>query len=496
MAPRNVKTEGSALARTTKPVKDTTPKSVSASDGLLNVVSGLGGGKDKRSFSVWSQPRRLDRQELENMYRGSWLGKRIVNSIAEDMTADGWRFSFDGESEEMSQTVQKAEKKFSLYAKITEALKWGRLYGGGVIVIGTKDSAHMTEPLDVESLGEGSLRYLHVLDRWRIAPVGVICKDLDSKWFGLPEIYQIAESSVQVHCSRVIRFGGEKLPYFPWVANSYWDDSVLQHVMDSVMNYDASTQSVASMLFEANVDVISGVGISQLLSEKDGEAKLTKRFGIAAMMKSFTHTLLLDSTETYEKKSNNFSGLAQIIQQFTVDVCGASDIPATRLWGQSPAGLNPTGEGEMQNYKKMLGSKQESDLREPLEYLYEIVARSEGFYDEDMELIFLPLTKLSTKDQATVDYQNAQRDDIYMKAGVVPEHVVAKDLKENGTYKNLSDDDINAIEEMGQPPEGGFEQPPVDPNAPPVPPINPADPVDPTAPPFPKADPNEPKPTD
>lgn len=480
MAKRQVKSADAALARTNRPVGDV----AAAADGLQNVVSGLGTDRDKRSFSVWARPRVLTRDELENMYRGSYLAKRIVNSVADDMTSSGWHYEFDEESEEAKQAIERAEKKFAIPAKVNEALRWGRLYGGSAIVIGTGDVKDLAKPIDPEKVTPGSLRFLHVMDRWRIAPTGAINKDLGSPWFGLPDSYVLAESSVQVHCSRVIRFDGEKLPYFPWVANAYWHDSVLQHVLDALMNNDTASQGIASMMFEANVDVISGVGIAELLARKDGEAILTKRFQLASLMKSFNKTLILDKDESYEKKSNTFSGLDAVLASFRVEVCGAADIPMTRLFGQSPGGLNATGDGDLQNYYKMIASKQDSDLRPQLEYLYGIVGRSEEFFDEDMNLVFDPLWEMSEKDKAAVENQRAQRDQIYIGESVIPPHVAAMDLKERGTYRNLTDDDIDAVKELNEPmdEEGNVGKVP-----------NPNDPTDPNAPPANPAVP-QPKP--
>ena len=106
---REVQTADAALAMTRRPV----------GDGLENVVAGLGTDRDKRSYSVWADPRVLTRMELENMYRGSWLAKKIVNAVADDMTREWLHCMFDGE--ELGTTIEQAEKRFALKRKINEA---------------------------------------------------------------------------------------------------------------------------------------------------------------------------------------------------------------------------------------------------------------------------------------------------------------------------------------------------------------------------------------
>ncbi len=436
---REVKTADAALAMTRQPV----------GDGLENVVAGLGTDRDKRSYSVWADPRILTRQELENMYRGSWLAKKIVNAVADDMTREWLHVTFDGE--ELGTTIEQAEKRFALKRKTNEALKWSRLYGGAVIIIGTRDR-NLAKPLDVKNVRKGDLRYLHVVDRWRLSPAGSLNRDLESPNFGMPDSYVLAESTVQVHHTRVLRFNGEKLPYFAWLRNAMWDDSVLQHVMDSLMNCDTTTQAIATMMFESNVDVVKSEGLADVLARKDGEAVLTKRFQVAALLKSFNRMLLLDGTESYEKKQNSFANLDKVIQQFMIDVSGAADIPMTRLFGQSAAGLNATGDNDVRNYYDMVSAKQEAELRPQLEYLYEVLVRSElGHMPEDFRFDFNPLWQLSETEQATVEKTRADRDQVYLNAGVVTEALVARELKERGTYRNMTDDDIELVEELSKP---------------------------------------------
>lgn len=436
---REVKTADAALAMTRQPV----------GDGLENVVAGLGTDRDKRSYSVWADPRILTRQELENMYRGSWLAKKIVNAVADDMTREWLHVTFDGE--ELGTTIEQAEKRFALKRKTNEALKWSRLYGGAVIIIGTRDR-NLAKPLDVKNVRKGDLRYLHVVDRWRLSPAGSLNRDLESPNFGMPDSYVLAESTVQVHHTRVLRFNGEKLPYFAWLRNAMWDDSVLQHVMDSLMNCDTTTQAIATMMFESNVDVVKSEGLADVLARKDGEAVLTKRFQVAALLKSFNRMLLLDGTESYEKKQNSFANLDKVIQQFMIDVSGAADIPMTRLFGTSATGMNATGDNDVRNYYDMVSAKQEAELRPQLEYLYEVLVRSElGHMPDDFRFDFNPLWQLSETEQATVEKTRAERDQVYLNAGVVTEGLVARELKERGTYRNMTDDDIDLAEELAKP---------------------------------------------
>ncbi|TXG97739.1 MAG: DUF1073 domain-containing protein [Nevskiaceae bacterium] len=436
-------------------------------DGLENAVAGLGNLRDKMAYNSWERGRTLTQVELQNMYRWSWLAKKIITIPADDAVRE-WRSvssSRDDDEGKLATEWEKIEKKHRIKAKIHEAMVWGRLYGGACIIIGTRDGMRdPSKPLDIDSIKKGDLRYLQVLDRWRMAAGPDRTSDITSPNFGLPETYIIAESAVQVHWTRVLRFGGTKLPYFSWLENGYWDDPVMCSVMEALANREVGTKAVATMMFEANVDVISGAGIADLLTMKGGETKLAKRFMSAALLKSFNRVLLLDEKEKYEKKQNQFTNLDKILQEFMSDVSGAADIPVTRLFGQSPAGMNATGESDTRNYYDRIASNQETDLRPIMDMLDKVLYLSEigdeGF--EDMCSDFNPLWQMSDTEKSTVGLNNAQRDKIYaIDIGAVSAGTIAHDLVGRGTYPTLTDADAALVEELSQPVEGDPEDPEV-----------------------------------
>ncbi len=452
MAKREVKSVARALAQTRKPVAADGHR---ATDGLENFVAGLGNFSDKRAYTGWGIVIPKNRVELEGMYRASWSAKRIVNMISDDMTGTWREFAF-GDSDENPQleALQTAEKDFCIQAKFNSGQRWANLYGGCLGIIGTRDVTNpedMATPLNVETVKKGDLKYFHIIDRWRAAPSGVMVTDLEDPAFGMPENYLIAESSVIVHHTRVVRFAGEELPYFEWLRNGRWDDSILQHGFDAIKDYESIAASIATMMFEANVDVIKSDNIAQILSENDGEAKVTRRFAAAQRLKSFNHTLLLDKEEDYEKKSNQFTNLRDVWQQSGVNLCGAYDVPMTRFFGQSPGGLNSTGDGDLQNYYKRISSDREKKLRPVLEYFDEIFVRSVlGSMPDDYSWSFNSLWDTNDTDQATIDYNNAQRDQIYILQGVITPGLAASELKLRGTYSSQSDEDVQMAIELSQ----------------------------------------------
>ena len=78
---------------------------------------------------------------------------------------------------------------------------------------------------------------------------------------------------------------------------------------------------------------------------------------------------------------------------------GASDIPATRLLGKSPDGMNATGAGDQTNYDQMIKDIQESDLRPALGMLdHALIPSALGTTPPEVYYEFAPLSVKSKGD--------------------------------------------------------------------------------------------------
>jgi phage-related protein (TIGR01555 family) len=468
MPDRMVSRPGNAMAMTRKPHGEiivSNIQSLQARDGLENVVAGLGTSRDKRHYSRYEAVRPLTRYELENMWRCSWVAKKGINIPVEDSLSQWRRFIFeDDDDNEQLDAVEALERTMNIKDKFMEAWCWADLYGGALMIIGVDGQGGLDEPLDVTKVKAGDLKFLHVLDRWRCSSAGTLTMDPTNPNFALPDYYLIAESSVIVHHTRVLRFNGDKLPYFSWTSNARWDDSILQRAYNSVRDADVTGGAIASMIFEANIDVISGDSITDALSTDNGDEKVLKRFQLASLMKSFNRTLLLDKDEKYEKKNNTFTTLDKIWQEMKLEVCGAFDIPYTRFYGQAPAGMDSTGDGDNKNYLKSLASKREKKVDPQINYLDEIMVRSAlGAKPDSFKYEWESMEIMDDLDQSTIDFNNAQRDQIYLNMGVVTEGLVASELKAKGVYRSMSVEDVQLAEELAQAPEPALPDVPVPP---------------------------------
>ena len=66
---------------------------------------------------------------------------------------------------------------------------------------------------------------------------------------------------------------------------------------------------------------------------------------------------------------------------------------------------------------------------------------------DDWGFEWVSLFQLNPKDKSEMESNNAFRDNIYLEAGVIKPSIVAKELQEQGTYTNITAEDIIEVEE-------------------------------------------------
>jgi phage-related protein (TIGR01555 family) len=448
---RNVKNAAAALAPPASaadrlPTTARRGEQLTMADALRNEQSGLGTWRDKRSFSSYGFVGPLGDQQLRAMFRKSWLANAIVTIPVEDMIREGITVKWDGITKDDAAIIKRAERKFRLKSVQHEGLTWGRLFGGAA-VIPIIDGHAFDQPLDMASIRKGSLRGFMVWDRtWVIPQGGAPDRDFNSPNYGKPLFYRVRHSSVEVHWSRVFRFEGRLIDYDDFLANNFWHDSELRHVVTSMTDYDGSKENVASMLWEAKLDVIK-TSLAKMIAMKDGGASVEKRYRDAALGKSNHRLLLINNDEEYDSKVLQFGGLDNVLGFFAIDACGAARIPMVKLFGQSAPGMNSTGDNDVRLYYDRVSGEDERVRLPPLTLMYEVMIRSElDRLPEGFEICPNPMWQLSAKDLAAIQFQRAQADALYEKIGL-PIAAIFKRLRDEGTY-DLSDDDIKMAEEL------------------------------------------------
>lgn len=360
-------------------------RTVMIADGFQNAVAQIGTRRDKAAHASYRLPGRND-AELIAAYRTAWLPRKIVDIPAQDATRR-WR-SWNAEKEQIS-AIEAEETRLRLQGTVRDALITARLLGGVAIYLGTGDK-DVSKPLIADRIGKGGLRHLTIIPRDQLN-AGEIETDPESPEFGKPGHYELHKEhgeAVRIHPSRLVILHGATIPAgADRFGGDGWGDSALQSCLDAIKGADGMAASAASLVYEANIDVLHIPRLMELVSEPAGETKVAQYLALLGTTKGINGMLVLDGGDTsqadgksggtqYERKGAAFGGLGELWDRFMQVVSGAADIPATRLFGMSPAGQNATGESDQNNYAQRIAAMQSLDLGPAMAVLDDCLIRS------------------------------------------------------------------------------------------------------------------------
>lgn len=408
-------------------------------DSLVNVISGLGTSRSKRTHDHYQFEIPNDYIQLEAAYQVDWLARAIVDYPIEDMFRK-WREIKCHKSDE----IRVEEDRLQYKDKIIEAMKWASLYGGSIIVMITDQD--LEKPLNLNLIKKGSLKRLVVFDRFTISSPVMNTTNIISQNFMLPEYYLVNNGQTRVHWTHIARFNGASLPYRLAMQTQNWGDSDLRKCLQDVKDFTASKGGLAELLEEINVDIIRAKGLTEALAS-DQENNIINRYRAFAVGKSNVNLGLLDEDEGYERKTLTLGGVAEVLEEMRITVSGSSGIPMTRLFGTSAKGLNATGEGDQDNYYDMLDSRRSSRCEPALWVLDEVLVRSAiGAYPDDFNYQWKPFAQMDQLKQEQAYKMRADRDAIYLGMQVATPYQIAVELDADEIYQ-YTDEELEAIKE-------------------------------------------------
>lgn len=407
---------------------------------LVNLVSKLGTSRDKASHDTFAYRIPKSVMELDNLYDNDGIAAKIIDKPVQDMMRQGYYFG--GIAGKELKTLNNELDRLKLDVHLSTAMRWSRLHGKAYILLATADNAPLSMPIQTSK----GLSYITALSISQLAPGTEFLPASEAGgYYDKPKYYRLqktvgATAGSIIHHSRVIEV--------------VWGDgkSVMQRVYDELLRFAGVNANAASLVHEAKIDIIKTPNLAGQI-ETNSESIL-KRFSLVGLLKGNNGTVLLDADEDFISKSYNFSGLPDLMREFSVQLSAVADIPYTVLFGRSPAGMNATGEHDLKNYYDAVGSYQRDYLRPVMRQLLNIISGYLLPDNIDIELVFSPLWQLDEKTLSEVEKNNADRDIKYIEAGIITEAQTAKQLVEQGTYTVIDESHIKLLDglnlNMGQ----------------------------------------------
>ena len=415
------------------------------------------------------------------LYESHWLFRRIIDAPVEDMVR-AWP-TIDSElSPDDMKSFERTLTRMGIADTIGTVMKWANLFGGAgaLMVINGHENA-LEEPLDLDTVNPGSFKGLIPFDRWSgIAPSGEIVSDFENATsFNLPEFYQIRseqKKQTKVHHSRILRFTGPRVPQPEFQAYSRWGISKYELVYEEVRKRDNMSWAILNLMMRANIIAQKNKQLAGLMSglnaSNDAASKYASIMQAQNELLSNQSMLILPEDGGLETHQYTFGGIADVYQQFQLDIAGAADTPVTILFGRTLTGLGQSNDADMRIYEMKTSQRQKTEMAPVLEQqLYPVIMMSEfGEIPKDFALKFPAVRVLTEEEKADLAGKMATAISTYFNAGIFSHRMALKEVKETATQTgigtNITDEDIARAPddfpmagEMGGEPGGGEPAP-------------------------------------
>lgn len=461
-------------AKPSRPEVDHAPKvsdRIISTDAFENVPARLGFGTPSLLESSNYPLTYLTRNYmlLTSLYRSSWIARRLIDLPITDALKNWIRITSQ-QTPQDKDSFMRAFRRTGTLAKISEAARWGRLYGGAAaVMVITGHEDRLEEPLDLDDIEIGAYKGLLTFDRWSgVSPSMETITDFDTADHGEPEFYLCNTTegqSFRVHASRVLRFTGRgSLPAWQRLTEQGWSISEIELVFDELKKRDMTSFAIANLVTRANILFTKQKGQDGLLAmgTAQQQARLLNTITTANYLLSNQSMLTVGLEEDLAAIQYSFAGLGDIWDRFALDISAASEIPFSKLFGRTASGLSNTGEGDEILWENRIQNLQGEQLDPQMDKLFPVVAMSTwGTVPADFSWQWNPIRKVGSKDQAELA---KNKSDVIMQAynaGLISDRLALQELsllaEETGMWGSITSEIIAAASDEVHLPAGEID---------------------------------------
>lgn len=420
-----------------------TTKRRTRSDGWVNYLTGLGvAERDKAEGAAFYPIGQIPDVVLTSLFREDYLCRLVVTKIVQECFRTPYRFTHEDKALDLSafekawKGIVNARDYSGPDLQLARAWIAARLYGGGALWVGADDGQRADMPLALDRVKR--VTFYRPMDRRELFPSAEIDEDPASPGFGEPiwcDYVPRSRSGVQwrIHSSRLIILPGRELPQSDRSTQSYWDDSVLGDLYETIRAYGTAWQNIGHLLQDMAQGILTIKGLISMITAKNKDL-LVARMETLDTTRSNVRALVLDKdNEDFRREVTSLAGLSDVILRLNERVASAAEMPLTVLFGVSPAGLNATGESDLRLHYDRVTIGRETCLTPRLLRMAAPLAASMGIDWRGFAVAWDPPWGMTQKESAEYRKIVADTDAAYIAAEVfTPEAVAAARTKGPG----------------------------------------------------------------
>lgn len=346
------------------------------------------------------------------MYAEGGLPARVVDMIPDTAVSRGVEIAGDDR-------VRGELDRLKALPALADGWRWARLTGGGAIVVIAKDGRSLRDPLNLEALDQ--LLELKVFTLDDVSATESRYSDPNEANYGMPELYRVRTQAAGVpsaeffvHESRLIEIPGDPLPAklnrkgIPWAGRP-----AVTRAFRAIRRYGEGLHWALRLLEKKQQAVHKMKGLAEAI-EAELEAAIRKRVEMVDSVRNALNGVAVDSEDDYTILSSDMGGVKDTLAEFQIAVSAEAGYPASVLFGRSAAGLNATGDGDLEGFYNTVAMGRGVKLNPALERIVSLIRAQRSLegvgtaQGEAWSIVWPPLKPATAKEEAEVRKANAE----------------------------------------------------------------------------------------
>ena len=419
-------------------------------DGFRNVLTAIGTAYDKSLYTTFCADH-MEWWEAEQLWRGNSFGRKVVELAITDMLRPGLEIKIAGGDKA---TIEKINAVLEDMLAIEQMMQAGfreSAFGGCAVMPVVNDGRPFWQPLNLEGRVP-AVEELQILEA-RELQASTYYATFGARKFGRPERYRLGATALsaamgaststrpgdrrvgmgtftEIHESRLIIFPGIVTSREQVIANAGWGESALSRPKKAIHEFGLTFAGVARLMDTFSEGVLGLDQLGELMAE-DREDVVQKRIELIDQWRSSLKTWVVDAKDKYERKQTPLGGLGDVMRMFMYVLSSETDIPATKLWGKSPDGMNATGDSDNDNWDDTTANVWTHRFCRPFQQLLRLLFLSNtgptgGKEPEQWSIERKPSKQPSEKEKQETEKTRAETDKILVESLQVPPEILLR----------------------------------------------------------------------
>lgn len=344
-----------------------------------------------------------------------------IETIANEMTRE-W-VKLKGADEEKLKELKQSMIDFSIREKFRLATIHDGEFGRGQIYINikgqnTRNRRAIPLKVDEATIKKGSLVGFQNIEPMWTTPYAYNTSDPTEPDFYRPEVWYIM--GVPTHADRLLTFIARPLPDMLKPSYNFGGLSLSQLTEPYVNRWLKVVDGVSRIITSFSITYIE-TDMQATLQDAGGADTLVQRARIFNLLRDNRGLGFINKgTEAFGQLNTPLAGLHELQAQAQEHMAAPTHIPLVFLTGITPSGLNASSDGEIKVFYSWIAGEQQNFYAGHLRTVISLLQlHLWGAIDPDIDFEFVPLSKPTDVEAATIRKTDAEAISILVTASVI-----------------------------------------------------------------------------